>query len=57
MRFKIPVLLADAAVTGKEPYKSIMQMLKDVDKMDNVVACSVYNGQPWVDVEYVGAML
>lgn len=55
LRFKIPMLLADAAVTTKEPYKSVMKMLDTVDKMENVVACSVYNGQPWVDAEYVGA--
>lgn len=55
LRFKIPMLLADVAVTTKEPYKSIMKMLDSVDKMENVVACSVFNGQPWVDAEYIGA--
>ncbi len=54
-RWHIPVLLADAAVTASEPYKTAMKMLEELDHEDGVVACSVLNGQPWVDAPFVGA--
>lgn len=54
MRIKLPMLLADAAVTARDPYKTAISMLKELDGMENVVAASVFNGQPWVDAEYVG---
>lgn len=54
VRFLLPMLLADAAVTAKEPYATAIKALSELDKMENVVSCSVLNGQPWVDAEYVG---
>lgn len=54
VRFHLPMLLADAAVTAKEPYASAIQALSRLDAMDNVVACSILNSQAWIDAEYVG---
>ena len=54
-RWHIPVLLADAAVTANEPYKTVIGMLSQLDAMEDVIACTVCNGQPWVDAPYVGA--
>ena len=53
-RWHIPVLLADAAVTEKDPYKTAIEMITELDGDPSVVACSVLNGQPWVDAPYVG---
>ncbi len=52
---RIPVLLADAAQTAFEPYKTCLEMLELLDKDGNIVASSIFNGQPWVDSEFVGA--
>lgn len=54
---RIPVLLADAAQTAFEPYKTVLEMLARAEGDDAVVAASVFNGQPWVDSEYTGACI
>ena len=52
---RVPVLLADAAQTAFEPYRTILGEIDALDKEPHIVAASVFNGQPWVDSEYVGA--
>lgn len=52
---RIPVLLADAAQTAFEPYKTALELLEKADADRNIVAASIFNGQPWVDSEFVGA--
>lgn len=51
---KLPIMLADVAVTTKDPYRSIISMLEELDIRDDVLACSVFNGQPWVDADFMG---
>lgn len=51
---KAPVLMADAATTDKPPLKDMMEMLKLLDNNDDIVSAAVFNGQPWVDYDYVG---
>ena len=53
--FRIKVQFADAAQTNVEPYVSIMRMVRDLDKDPDVISCSVFNGQPWVDAPCMSA--
>lgn len=51
---RVPVLAADAAVTAQEPLKSIMEKVREMEQDDAVYSAAFFNGQPWVDVPYVG---
>ena len=53
--FRIKVQFADAAQTNVEPYVSIMKMVRELDKDPDVISCSVFNGQPWVDAPCMSA--
>ena len=53
--FRIKVQFADAAQTSVEPYVSIMKMVRELDKDPDVISCSVFNGQPWVDAPCMSA--
>ena len=53
--FRIRVQFADAAQTNVEPYVSIMKMVRELDKDPDVISCSVFNGQPWVDAPCMSA--
>ena len=53
--FRIKVQFADAAQTSVEPYVSIMRMVRDLDTDPDVISCSVFNGQPWVDAPCMSA--
>ena len=53
--FRIKVQFADAAQTNVEPYVSIMRMVRDLDTDPDVISCSVFNGQPWVDAPCMSA--
>lgn len=53
--FRIKVLFADAAQTAGEPYRTLLAMLREAEKDPHVISASIYNGQPWVDAEFVGA--
>lgn len=53
--FRIKVLFADAAQTAGEPYRTLLSMLREAEKDSHVISASIYNGQPWVDAEFVGA--
>ena len=53
--FRIKVQFADAAQTSVEPYVSIMRMVRELDADPDVVSCSVFNGQPWVDAPCMSA--
>ena len=53
--FRIRVQFADAAQTSVEPYVSIMRMVRALDQNPDVVSCSVFNGQPWVDAPCMSA--
>ncbi len=53
--FRVKVLFADAAQTAGEPYRTLLAMLREAEKDPHVVSASIYNGQPWVDAEFVGA--
>ena len=53
--FRIRVQFADAAQTNVEPYVSIMRMVRELDKDPDVISCSVFNGQPWVDAPCMSA--
>ncbi len=53
--FRIKVLFADAAQTAGEPYRTLLSMLREAEQDESVVSASIYNGQPWVDAEFVGA--
>lgn len=52
--FKVPVLAADAATTDKPPLKDMMEMLEPLDNNDDIISAAVFNGQPWVDYDFVG---
>lgn len=51
---RVPVLAADAAVTGHDPLKSIMEKIRELEQDTMVYSAAFFNGQPWVDVPYVG---
>lgn len=51
---RVPVLAADAAVTGRDPLKSIMEKVRELEQDTAVYSVAFFNGQPWVDVPYVG---
>lgn len=53
-RVRVPVLAADAAVTANRPLKDIMKKLFELDGNEAVYSAAFFNGQPWVDVPYVG---
>ena len=53
--FRIRVQFADAAQTNVEPYVSIMKMVRELDTDPDVISCSVFNGQPWVDAPCMSA--
>lgn len=53
--FRIRVQFADAAQTNVEPYVSIMRMVRELDTDPDVISCSVFNGQPWVDAPCMSA--
>lgn len=53
--FRIKVQFADAAQTNVEPYVSIMKMVRELDTDPDVISCSVFNGQPWVDAPCMSA--
>jgi len=53
--FRIKVQFADAAQTSVEPYVSIMRMVRELDGDPDVISCSVFNGQPWVDAPFMSA--
>ena len=53
--FRIKVQFADAAQTSVEPYVTIMKMVRELDADPDVVSCSVFNGQPWVDAPCMSA--
>ena len=53
--FRVRVLFADAAQTAGEPYRTLLTMLREAEQDERVVSASIYNGQPWVDAEFVGA--
>ena len=55
--FRVKVLFADAAQTALEPYRTLLEMLREVEKDPRIVSASIYNGQPWVDSEFVGATI
>lgn len=55
MLFRVRVLFADAAQTALEPYRTLLEMLREAEKDPRIVSASIYNGQPWVDAEFVGA--
>ena len=55
--FRVPVLLADAAQTSEEPYVTLLEMLKEADNEPNIVAASLFNGQPWIDSAFTGASI
>lgn len=51
---RVPVLAADAAVTASSPLKDIMEKLYELDNRPEVYSAAFFNGQPWVDMPYVG---
>ena len=53
--FRVKVQFADAAQTSVEPYVTIMKMVRELDADPDVVSCSVFNGQPWVDAPCMSA--
>ena len=53
--FRIRVQFADAAQTSVEPYVTVLRMVRELDKDPDVVSCSVFNGQPWVDAPFMSA--
>ena len=53
--FRIRVQFADAAQTNVEPYVSILKMVRELDKDPDVISCSIFNGQPWVDAPCMSA--
>lgn len=53
--FRIKVQFADAAQTSVEPYVSILNMVRELDRDPHIVSANVFNGQPWVDAPFMGA--
>ena len=49
------VICGDAVQTSNEPLKSIMEMAEEMEKtVPDVMCVQVFNGQPWIDEEYMG---
>ena len=53
--FRVPILAADAGTTNKAPMKDLQNRLYKLDQNPDIISASVFNGQAWVDQEYVGA--
>lgn len=52
---RVPILAADAAITANSPLKEIVEKLCILDNAEDVYSAAFFNGQPWVDAQYVGA--
>lgn len=52
---RVPVVVpGDCVVTDAWPLAPIMQKACDLEKEDGMLACTLFNGQPWVDVPHMG---
>lgn len=52
---RAPVMIpGDAVLTSEEPLKGIMALADEMEKLPGMLCAQVFNGQPWVDVPYVG---
>jgi microcystin degradation protein MlrC len=49
-----PILAGDTAVTAKNPLKKIMKKLFELEISKDIYSAAFFNGQPWVDFNYVG---
>ncbi len=48
------VVPGDCVLTDEYPLRKIMETAADLEKIPGMLACNVFNGQPWVDAPNMG---
>ena len=48
------IICGDAVQTDIEPLKGIMEMAAQMEELPGMMSVQVFNGQPWIDAEYIG---